>query len=1469
MIRNFIFCVVLLFGASSFAQSFDLTLTPTAETCYGNGAISVTANNTVAGVTVDYVLYKMPDESTPVAFGVGNSGQPGYPFTFSGLTPGDYKVVATQSLGAPIGSALGDVTVAAGATHVSPLTTEIDKWILCGEDGYITATLLQGTAQYYRLLKEQPEGSGTFVEVAGPQDGGETSSTFENLTPGQYRVVIRDAVCDNDVVITVFINPVTIGPVEFGTPEITPILADCEASFVLVKQPIQIPLIAFPVTITFTVYPPDYPTNPAVEIVIEDYPAQSPNDPNVIVLEELLPFYHGEYYYTINVTNQCGQGWSNDSGNIPVLVELEVQARLSEKLCYGLDVLVGGATGSYTVEFLDRDDYFNGIETIINVGHISDFSGNVVDAFVHSHSDGEAPYTQHPGPFPVNPMGGTGWVTYGLYDMYWLDDDGNPIYVDADGNIVADPNDGEKVPVLVGQYVLKIADECSPITGIYGYLDSLQIVDEFPEPNLTIIPMSPLPSPTPDFPVYDEWLDCIEVGGVYINHVLYFDWAEDQDGEFVTPNVGKIEIIDGPSDYQYFLANYTTDPNTGLPFTLPVDITGWVGTPASMDPNPPFPNEVAYEFTVTAGVARPLFPGLVGLGEYTFQITDICGNTWTITDELESFFSQENTFNVDVAEGCGDEGSVHITPNFTETVGYPVYTYVQSGNAPAEFFTKFADMENAEGVIDLVGPFPFVDVATTPTLGNWFYVPAVVPGDPGTWQFMIGGLPAGDYIINTKIGCAEVDISFKINGYEQELTEYEMIEYCGNFSFMFDYESNSSTNWGPIYTIERCTQPNVEDCTEADWVEIAMTVEPGVWNNGVTAEVGHYRIVKNYRYFSNDILNGGFPSAPYCEVIVHEFDYYGLPGIQSIDALACPGGQSLTIVNATGAEPLSYELVEVTVDENGVITVTNVVIDNGLSNVFADLTAGNYYFRITDNCGANVVGAATVGEPTQLVVIEDNACDGTEDPLCHGSNGCLSVDYMSIFEYTWSRLVKDANGNVISETQILDQSGNPVTGNQLHFAPYDASVDAGWYRVYFNSTDPNLSFCNINYIDYLITDDLPVAGDDVAVTYCHTNQSIDLSSLLSAGATSTGSWTDVDNTGALSGSIFNTTGIAFGTYTFLYEVGGCNGFDDATITITLTEEPGIPVVEPFGAVCPGDDLTLSIAGANPQFTYHWTLPNGNTYTGATVPLTDVTDADGGTYSVYASLGTCQSNPTSVSVVVKPLAQFSITSNTEICTTLTVVGANFTAPEATYEWTFGGAVVGTNVSLVADEAGTYTVAVTLDGCTSTQNVEVTLPVIVVNYGCVDNQFMVFVENTGDFPNATYQWTGPNFSNTGSSVNLNGLEAGDYVVTITDSQGCSVSESATITGTQCMIPKGVSPNGDDINDTFDLSNFNVSEVKIFNRYGKTVYEKNNGYTNDWYGQTTNSDKLLPTATYYYLVTFLDGTQKSGWVYLNREE
>gem|GEM_PF-6307930 len=106
-------------------------------------------------------------------------------------------------------------------------------------------------------------------------------------------------------------------------------------------------------------------------------------------------------------------------------------------------------------------------------------------------------------------------------------------------------------------------------------------------------------------------------------------------------------------------------------------------------------------------------------------------------------------------------------------------------------------------------------------------------------------------------------------------------------------------------------------------------------------------------------------------------------------------------------------------------------------------------------------------------------------------------------------------------------------------------------------------------------------------------------------------------------------------------------------------------------------------------------------------------------------------------------------------------------------------------------------------------------------------------------------------------------GNYTFTPNASQ-CAENVMINVSVNGCVIPKGVSPNNDGFNDTWDLSNFQIRSAEIFNRFGIKVYSKEN-YTNDWRGQSDNNE-ILPTATYYYVLQFFDGTTKTGWVYLN---
>jgi gliding motility-associated-like protein len=85
---------------------------------------------------------------------------------------------------------------------------------------------------------------------------------------------------------------------------------------------------------------------------------------------------------------------------------------------------------------------------------------------------------------------------------------------------------------------------------------------------------------------------------------------------------------------------------------------------------------------------------------------------------------------------------------------------------------------------------------------------------------------------------------------------------------------------------------------------------------------------------------------------------------------------------------------------------------------------------------------------------------------------------------------------------------------------------------------------------------------------------------------------------------------------------------------------------------------------------------------------------------------------------------------------------------------------------------------------------------------------------------------------------------------------------------VIPNTFTPNGDGVNDKWDiqnLSDYQNSMVSIFDRYGGEVFSSK-GYANPWDG--TIKGRPCPVGTYYYLINLNDGTPPlSGFVALIR--
>lgn len=114
---------------------------------------------------------------------------------------------------------------------------------------------------------------------------------------------------------------------------------------------------------------------------------------------------------------------------------------------------------------------------------------------------------------------------------------------------------------------------------------------------------------------------------------------------------------------------------------------------------------------------------------------------------------------------------------------------------------------------------------------------------------------------------------------------------------------------------------------------------------------------------------------------------------------------------------------------------------------------------------------------------------------------------------------------------------------------------------------------------------------------------------------------------------------------------------------------------------------------------------------------------------------------------------------------------------------------------------------------------------------------------------------------------GLEVPQRFTVRVASGDCSSEAEYIVTTIMCEIPKGISPNGDGLNDNLNLTGLGVTEISIFNRYGRKIYNYSGGYTNQWRGQDDKNNDL-PDGTYFYSLKTADGTSKTGWVYINRQ-
>lgn len=271
----------------------------------------------------------------------------------------------------------------------------------------------------------------------------------------------------------------------------------------------------------------------------------------------------------------------------------------------------------------------------------------------------------------------------------------------------------------------------------------------------------------------------------------------------------------------------------------------------------------------------------------------------------------------------------------------------------------------------------------------------------------------------------------------------------------------------------------------------------------------------------------------------------------------------------------------------------------------------------------------------------------------------------------------------------------------------------------------------------------------------------------------------------------------------------------------------------------------------------------------------------GTYIFkYTVNGFCNTSDDSmVTITLKEAVETPVVNvNTSFCPGEDIDFSIQAIPNAVYEWSgpnnFTSSLQNPTVTnAAAANAGTYTVKAIVGECNALSTVAIVnkpTPEYTYEKVCDAGIFKVSIIPTEgsvfDPATATYSWTGPNnFTSTNNPLILTNQPRGDYNVVVTNNEGCSMPQTIEVSSTFCDFPNVITPGSDGNNDTFDLTNYDVSLFQVFSRWGRLVYEQSN-YTNQWYGQNMHGG-LLPDSTYYYFVRLRNGQEKHGWIFVGR--
>ena len=673
---------------------------------------------------------------------------------------------------------------------------------------------------------------------------------------------------------------------------------------------------------------------------------------------------------------------------------------------------------------------------------------------------------------------------------------------------------------------------------------------------------------------------------------------------------------------------------------------------------------------------------------------------------------------------------------------------------------------------------------------------------------------------------------------------------------------------------------DANNCSNADTLSIA--VSPAATLNGLFGTTSLCPGVTGVPYWVNNsnpnstyswvVTNGVLQSGQGSDTVTVDWDSAGT------------GTITVTEITDLGCQSDPYSL---TVTINVILTPvaptgpTLLCANQAQGQVYSNLnTPGSIYNWVAQGgtiVSGNGTGTVTVdwnvqGPATVALWYEETST--TVDTVCFGISDTI---YVSISPVPQTSAITGNTAICLSDTgsfSVINTTGSTyqwsISGGSVLTGNGSNAITADWSTsgtATVTVTETNSFGCTGNPVNYTVTvNPLPNANAGSNATIC------------------TGSSTNLNASGGISYSWSPATGldnttianpVASPTATTIYTVlvtdgNGCKNTADVTVFVNP-----LPIASAGNntAICIGNSTQLNASGGTG---YSWSPGTGLSNTGIADPQANPTVTT--LYTVVVTDGNGCTNTAQVTITVNPLPTAQASGDSLICNGSSI--SLLASGGVSYQWTPATGLNNPNISNPVASPGnntTYTVTVTdINGCTDDEQVNISInaqPVASFELDTTKTKAScdgIHIKTVNLSTDALeYAWS---FGDGNTSTTFE--PAYDYPF------GVNTNITLIATNNQCAdtlilplsfgsiddfvkgLPNTFTPNGDEINDCFDLRKkldfAECSTWNVYNRWGELVF-RSDSQQHCWNGRKNGDGDPCPVGTYFYVLKVNDAGYK----------